>query len=200
MPSRTRKGSPSRTARSMKAPGSPSSALQMMYFWALTVSWATRHFWPVRNPAPPRPRRPDSRTSSQTSAGVMVWSARAAARKAPAASAASSEAGSMLAAIFQDHLLLMAEERDLPDGRNVGEGALSFAHPAQKETVPQVPADEDLFQEFMCRFGRQVAVGEARADSARTSTKTSRWQYPTQPTSMTVAGRFRRREKIRSGS
>ena len=33
MPSRRRWGSPSMTARSMKAPGSPSSALQMRYFW-----------------------------------------------------------------------------------------------------------------------------------------------------------------------
>ena len=34
MPSRTRCGSLSRTLRSMNAPGSPSSALQMTYFWA----------------------------------------------------------------------------------------------------------------------------------------------------------------------
>ena len=34
MPSRTRCGSLSRTLRSMNAPGSPSSALQMTYFWS----------------------------------------------------------------------------------------------------------------------------------------------------------------------
>ena len=68
-----------------------------------------------------------------------------------------------LPAVFQDDLLLMAEERDLPDGRDVGEGPLSFADPAQEKTVPEVPAHEDLFQEFMGRFGSQVAIGEAGA-------------------------------------
>ena len=68
-----------------------------------------------------------------------------------------------LAAVFQDDLLLMAEERDLPDRRNVGQGTPAFADPAQKKPVPEVPADKDLFQEFMRRFGRQVAVGKARA-------------------------------------
>jgi len=49
MPSRTRWGSLSRTLRSMKAPGSPSSALQMRYLTPSgAVAFATvAHFSPV---------------------------------------------------------------------------------------------------------------------------------------------------------
>ena len=45
--------------RSMNAPGSPSSPLQMTYLVSPGCLWTMRHFWPVGNPAPPRPRRPD---------------------------------------------------------------------------------------------------------------------------------------------
>ena len=47
----------------MKAPGSPSSALQQTYFTpsGLTASWVNCHFLPVGKPAPPRPRRPEAR-------------------------------------------------------------------------------------------------------------------------------------------
>jgi hypothetical protein len=47
MPSMTKKGSLSSTARSMNAPGSPSSALQMRYFCARGVWRAMFHFCPV---------------------------------------------------------------------------------------------------------------------------------------------------------
>src|SRR5450759_4460534 len=56
MPSSTRWGSLSSTARSMKAPGSPSSALQMTYFCCSPVLATVLHFKPVGYPAPPRPR------------------------------------------------------------------------------------------------------------------------------------------------
>ena len=48
------------TDRSINAPGSPSSALQMTYFSSPGAFLANCHFCPVRNPAPPRPRSPDS--------------------------------------------------------------------------------------------------------------------------------------------
>ena len=62
-------GSPSRTLRSMKAPGSPSSALQSTYFLSPRAFRQNSHFSPVGNPAPPRPRRPDRLTTSITSSG-----------------------------------------------------------------------------------------------------------------------------------
>ena len=71
MPSITRCGSLSITPRSMKAPGSPSSPLQMMYFCAPGASAANFHFWPVGNPAPPRPRSPLAVRVAITAAGVI---------------------------------------------------------------------------------------------------------------------------------
>ncbi len=66
MPSSRRCGSPSITARSMNAPGSPSSALQIRYLRSAGVCWAKRHLRPVGKPPPPRPRRPLRSTKSQT--------------------------------------------------------------------------------------------------------------------------------------
>ena len=67
------------TARSMNAPGSPSSPLQMMYF--LPAGWirAISHLRPVGKPPPPRPRRPESRMVLQTASGSMALKALAAA-------------------------------------------------------------------------------------------------------------------------
>ena len=60
IPSSTACGSPSSTARSMNAPGSPSSALQITYFLPVAASRRGRRSTscPVEKPAPPRPRRP----------------------------------------------------------------------------------------------------------------------------------------------
>ncbi len=58
MPSSTACVSPSRTPRSMKAPGSPSSALQTMYFWSPGCLAVRLHLTPVGKPPPPRPRSP----------------------------------------------------------------------------------------------------------------------------------------------
>jgi hypothetical protein len=56
MPSITLCGSLSRIERSMNAPGSPSSALQMTYLGSPGERRQSSHFVPVENPAPPRPR------------------------------------------------------------------------------------------------------------------------------------------------
>ncbi len=80
MPSITACGSPSMIEASMKAPGSPSSPLQIRYFWSLVEAAANFHFWPVGKPAPPRPRMPEASTSSTTHSGVFsVTTVRAAA-------------------------------------------------------------------------------------------------------------------------
>ena len=56
----------------MKAPGSPSSPLQTMYFTGSSVCAATcAHFFPVGKPAPPRPRRPESLTAWTISSGCI---------------------------------------------------------------------------------------------------------------------------------
>ena len=54
----------------MNAPGSPSSALQMMYFSSLSLALANFHLTPVGKPAPPRPRMPESVTCSMIHSGV----------------------------------------------------------------------------------------------------------------------------------
>ena len=55
----------------MKAPGSPSSPLQMRYFGVRFSRAQAAHFLPVGNPAPPRPRRPEVRISSMIAWGVI---------------------------------------------------------------------------------------------------------------------------------
>ena len=67
IPSSTAWGSPSMRERFMKAPGSPSSALQIRYRRSLSVSRQTSHLRQVGKPAPPRPRSPEFLTISRTS-------------------------------------------------------------------------------------------------------------------------------------
>ena len=72
MPSSSLCGSLSISARSMKAPGSPSSALQIRYFWSLDWLSAIFHLRPVRKPPPPRPRSPLFSTMSHTTSRVLL--------------------------------------------------------------------------------------------------------------------------------
>ena len=67
------------TPRSMNAPGSPSSALQTMYFSVPGAFLANCHFFPVGNPPPPRPRRPDLTMRSTTRCGSLLFSTSASA-------------------------------------------------------------------------------------------------------------------------
>ena len=61
--------------RSLKEPGSDSSALQTRYLgWSVSVGMKD-HFRPAEKPAPPRPWRPASLTSSIRSAGAISVSA-----------------------------------------------------------------------------------------------------------------------------
>ena len=64
-------GSLSMTALSIKAPGSPSSALQIRYFSSPSAMRAAFHLNQVGKPAPPRPPRPEVFTSAITSSGVI---------------------------------------------------------------------------------------------------------------------------------
>ena len=71
IPSRTECGSPSRTALSMNAPGSPSSALHTMYFSSAALFLAAFHLNHVGKPAPPRPLSPETLIISITSSAVI---------------------------------------------------------------------------------------------------------------------------------
>ncbi len=59
--------------RSLNVPGSPSAALTITVVGATVArfSHTLRHLIPVGNPAPPRPRRPDSATRSMIAGESM---------------------------------------------------------------------------------------------------------------------------------
>src|ERR671933_417499 len=100
MPSRTRCGSVSISSRSLKVPGSDSSALTATYFGPAILGMKP-HLLPVGKPAPPRPRRPEALTSSTTwSSGPGASAARAGIRARP-----SCGESSVLAAQLGEQLL-----------------------------------------------------------------------------------------------
>ncbi len=58
------------SSRSLNVPGSDSSALQHRYL-SMSPRGRNEAFLPIENPAPPRPRRPDSSSSFSTSSGSI---------------------------------------------------------------------------------------------------------------------------------
>ena len=62
------------SSRSLKAPGSDSSALQQRYL-SMSPRGRKEAFLPIEKPAPPRPRRPESSSSFRTSSGVICLKA-----------------------------------------------------------------------------------------------------------------------------
>src|SRR5215468_7154979 len=78
MPSRTRWGSKSQRRRSLKVPGSDSSALMARYRGPPSPVLGSGlgrkdHLRPVGKPAPPRPRTWDFLTSSTMASGVIFF-------------------------------------------------------------------------------------------------------------------------------
>src|SRR5262245_55539393 len=71
-PSIVRCGSSINRMRSLKVPGSDSSALQMTYFGELSAFAPPSHLIPVGNAAPPRPTRPVALISATTSSGFIL--------------------------------------------------------------------------------------------------------------------------------
>src|SRR5215471_13844605 len=81
-------------ARSLYVPGSPSAPFTTTVVGTsgsgARLAATVRHFTPVGNPAPPRPRRPAASTSSTRASG-STWSALSKARPPPCSSQAASE-------------------------------------------------------------------------------------------------------------
>jgi len=84
MPSNTVSACSVSSTRSLKVPGSPSSALQTTWRAWPAAARARAHFSPVVNPAPPRPRRREARSSRIRPSGP---------RDRPAASASPGASG-----------------------------------------------------------------------------------------------------------
>ncbi len=123
MPSITRNGNDSISIRSMKAPGSPSSPLQMMYFSSAAMPWTTRHLRAVGKPAPPRPRRPLRSITSITAVGCQAVEALAQAGEAVVGEVFVEVERVEFAVMFGGDVLLAAEERGHPRARVVGGAA-----------------------------------------------------------------------------
>ena len=155
------------TARSMNAPGSPSSALQMMYFTSPSLLRARSHLMPVGKPAPPRPRMPEALISSITSSGARL--ARMSPQRAvpPRGDVAVDVLGVEHADVREHDLDLLAVE--------VLVGLVDEPLPHRRA------ADEVLVDDPLDHLGLDVLV-DGLLPPACTSTSTSRAHSPMQPT------------------
>ena len=77
MPSMSMCGLFCMSSRSLKVPGSDSSALQTRYL-SIAPLGRKEIFLPIAKPAPPRPRMAETSSSCRTSAGVMASALRSA--------------------------------------------------------------------------------------------------------------------------
>src|SRR6185503_8889516 len=171
--------------RSLKAPGSLSSAFTHMYF-GLSVDFGTKpHFVPVGNPAPPRPRSPERFTVSMISSGVFLR-AIASASYPPCFLYTSSvcESGSPMVfvitgskvAVSMSAIHLAQNDVDAPDaGDHVGDHASEAhalerleidergrPHPGPVRNRPAVAHDVEA-QLALRRFDRKIRVAGRRA-------------------------------------
>ena len=71
MPSISRCGIFCMSSRSLKVPGSDSSALQTKYL-SMAPLGMKEAFMPIEKPAPPRPRSPEALSSSTSASGGIV--------------------------------------------------------------------------------------------------------------------------------
>jgi hypothetical protein len=131
MPSTRRCGSPSMTARSMNAPGSPSSALQTKYFCSAGCSGRSSTCVPSGSRRRRDREARSPRPSSQSSAGVISRSALASARYPPRAMYSSMLVGVDQAAVRQHPPRLRREERML-----VEEGHVAHASRCSSRNCP----------------------------------------------------------------
>ena len=122
MPSMTRKGSLSSTARSMKAPGIAFVGVADEVLLRARLLAATFHFCQWGSLRRRGRASPTVITSSQTSAGVMRRQARAAAAESAARKRRIERARIDDAAVLEHHLLLAAEEGRIAYERHIGEG------------------------------------------------------------------------------
>ncbi len=95
MPSINACGSLSISFRFIYAPGSPSSALQIINFLSVSTFFIISHLMPVGKPAPPRPRSFAFLISSSTASGVICVSALSSEPYPPRAIYSSISSGSM---------------------------------------------------------------------------------------------------------